>query len=67
MYQERSQAGQILSRAVAKAIAALADACRSAMAIEGDRYHPEAHYMRGPGPKLRAKQASANSELGLIP
>jgi hypothetical protein len=24
-----------------------------------DRYHPEKHYMRGPGPKTRAKRAAA--------
>jgi hypothetical protein len=24
-----------------------------------DTYHPERHYMRGPGPKWRAKHASA--------
>jgi hypothetical protein len=23
--------------------------------LTGDGYHPEAHYMRGPGPKTRAK------------
>ena len=25
--------------------------------LAGDRYHPEEHYMRGPGPKTRAKSA----------
>jgi hypothetical protein len=24
--------------------------------LAGDRYRPERHYMRGPGPKFRAKQ-----------
>jgi hypothetical protein len=69
MHQELSRAGRVLALAVAQAIAAVADACRSAMAIEGDRYHPEAHYMRGPGPKWRAKhaQASASGELRLLP
>jgi hypothetical protein len=69
MYQELSRAGHDLAFTVAKAIAALADACRSAMAIEADRYHPEAHYMRGPGPKWRAKhaQASASGKLRLLP
>jgi len=66
MYQELSRAGHVLALAVTKAIAAVADACRIAMAIEGDRYHPEAHYMRGPGPKWRAKhaQVSKRHELG---
>ncbi|MBN9220154.1 MAG: hypothetical protein J0I79_19590 [Mesorhizobium sp.] len=27
--------------------------------LAGDRYHPEEHYMRGPGPKTRAKSAGA--------
>jgi hypothetical protein len=27
----------------------------------GDRYHPEEHYMRGPGPKTRAKFADRKS------
>jgi hypothetical protein len=26
-------------------------------AVLPGRYHPEAHYMRGPGPKWRARQA----------
>ncbi|TIS57954.1 MAG: hypothetical protein E5W82_04840 [Mesorhizobium sp.] len=27
----------------------------------GDRYHPEEHYMRGPGPKTRARFADRKS------
>ncbi|MER8895857.1 hypothetical protein [Mesorhizobium sp. M0676] len=29
--------------------------------LAGDRYHPEEHYMRGPGPKARAKFAGSKS------
>jgi hypothetical protein len=31
----------------------------SLMATMFDSYHPERYYMRGPGPKCRAKQSSA--------
>ena len=69
MYQELSRAGRVLALAVAKAIAAVACAWRNATAIEEDRYHPEAHYMRGPGPKWQAKhaQAAASHDLRLVP
>jgi len=30
----------------------------------GDRYHPELHYMRGPGPKTRAKTAGGKGVRG---
>ncbi|WP_167361596.1 hypothetical protein [Mesorhizobium amorphae] len=30
----------------------------------GERYHPEQHYMRGPGPKTKAKTASGKSVRG---
>ncbi|MGX9142120.1 hypothetical protein [Mesorhizobium sp. 128a] len=33
--------------------------------LAGDRYHPEEHYMRGPGPKTRAKFADRKSTPGL--
>ncbi|MDX8435878.1 MULTISPECIES: hypothetical protein [Mesorhizobium] len=29
--------------------------------LASDRYHPEQHYMRGPGPKTKAKIASRQS------
>ncbi|TPL91084.1 hypothetical protein FJ948_16570 [Mesorhizobium sp. B2-3-12] len=32
--------------------------------LAGDRYHPEEHYMRGPGPKTRAKSAGRASIPG---
>src|SRR5262245_3297571 len=60
MSQELSH---VLARAVAKASAAVANAWRSATGNQASSYRPEAHYMRGPGPKWRAKhaQVSANS------
>jgi hypothetical protein len=48
-----------LGSASAKAWAALKHACSMAMAEQLDNYRPEAHYMRGPGPKWRAKNAKA--------
>jgi hypothetical protein len=69
MYRELSPAGHVLALAVAKATSVVAKAWRSATAIEADKYHPEAHYMRGPGPKWRAKhaQVSTSHDLGLVP
>jgi hypothetical protein len=46
-----------LTLAIGKARAALADACWTLMGDQADRYRPEAHYMRGPGPKWREKHA----------
>jgi len=34
---------------------ALMARCRHLLEIAGDPYRPERHYMRGPGPKWRAK------------
>jgi hypothetical protein len=67
MPQELSRLRQVLAFAVFKASAAVAHACRTAMADPADRYRPEAHYMRGPGPKWQAKQAqvAASHHLGL--
>jgi hypothetical protein len=47
-----------LAFAIVKARAAIARAWRSAMGDRADRYRPEAHYMRGPGPKWHAKHVS---------
>jgi hypothetical protein len=62
MFQELSH---VLVLAVAKANAAVANAWRSATANQAGSYRPEAHYMRGPGPKWRAKhpQVSARGDL----
>lgn len=32
----------------------------------GRRYHPEDHYMRGPGPKWREKFDSCRTEPGVV-
>jgi hypothetical protein len=29
--------------------------------LTGERYHPEEHYMRGPGPKTKAKSTDRKS------
>ena len=42
----------------AKAWATLQNAWRTVTAEHADTYRPEAHYMRGPGPRWRAKHAS---------
>jgi hypothetical protein len=67
MLQELSRLGQVLRFAVLKASGAVANAWRTTMADPADRYRPEAHYMRGPGPKWRAKHApvATRHHLGL--
>lgn len=40
-------------------VADLAELLRALKALV-DPYHPELHYMRGPGPKWRAKNGSPN-------
>lgn len=32
--------------------------------LAGERYHPELHYMRGPGPKTKAKMAGGKGVRG---
>jgi hypothetical protein len=39
------------------------DFCRNRMARFANSYHPERHYMRGPGPKWREKHPEANFDL----
>jgi hypothetical protein len=39
--------------------------CRSLAKDLFDPYRPELHYMRGPGPKWRAKHAQAPTEPGM--
>ncbi len=57
MLQELSHLAQVLGLAVLQASAAVANVWRTTMADPACRYRPEAHYMRGPGPKWRAKHA----------
>jgi hypothetical protein len=47
----------ILAFVAAQGRAAAANAWHIAIADQPDKYRPEAHYMRGPGPKWRAKHA----------
>jgi hypothetical protein len=61
MLQHLSRLGQVLGFAALKASAVVANAWRTAMADSAGRYRPEAHYMRGPGPKWRAKHAQVVS------
>ena len=55
-----SRMSDTLGFAVVKTTAAVAEAWRTMM---GDQtgYRPEAHYMRGPGPKWRAKHAQVST------
>jgi hypothetical protein len=49
---------QLLSKAIVIVAAAGAQACTTVtnlLRIREQSYRPEAHYMRGPGPKWRAK------------
>ncbi len=54
--------------AVVKASAAVANAWRTTITIENPgKYRPEAHYMRGPGPQWRAKNAQVAARHELRP
>lgn len=64
MYQQLSNLARMIAFAVAKARRAVVSAWRSEMADQAGRYHPEAHYMRGPGPKWRAKHAQSSPDGG---
>jgi hypothetical protein len=61
MDRQLSKAAYVLAFLVVRARAAVANAWQTAMADPTDRYRPEAHYMRGPGPKWRSKHAPASS------
>jgi hypothetical protein len=57
MARQLSKVASVLAFVVVRARAALANSWQTAMADPADKYRPEAHYMRGPGPKWRAKHA----------
>ena len=59
MSQRRSSVVFVLASAVAKLYVAVVNAYRTL--IVPDHYRPEAHYMRGPGPKWRARHARVSS------
>ena len=50
------------NRAMALLAAGVADAWRRLMLPLRDGYHPERHYMRGPGPKSRARALEHDPE-----
>jgi hypothetical protein len=62
--RQLSNLAYMIAFAVAKARRAVVSAWRSEMADLTGRYHPEAHYMRGPGPKWRAKHAQPSPDGG---
>jgi hypothetical protein len=47
--------------AILKARAAMANTWWTLMGDQADRYRPEAHYMRGPGPRWREKHAQVSA------
>lgn len=59
MTQHRSSVVFVLASEGAKVCVAVVNACRTL--IMPDHYRPEAHYMRGPGPKWRAKHAQVST------
>ena len=59
MSQHRSSVVFVLVSAGAKAWVAVVNAYRTL--ITPDYYRPEVYYMRGPGPKWRAKHAQVST------
>jgi hypothetical protein len=56
MGEQLAKVAALLAPVVGRAWAAASDGWR-ALPKREHRYRPEAHYMRGPGPKWRAKHA----------
>ena len=57
MTRQLPKAADVLIALAARARTAVVNAWQTAIAGRADKYQPEAHYMRGPGPKWRAKHA----------
>jgi hypothetical protein len=57
-----SRAAFVLPLQVMRSWIGWSKAWTAVLARQMDVYRPEAHYMRGPGPKCRAKFAQAHSE-----
>jgi hypothetical protein len=57
MDRKLSKIARVRAFVLVRARAAVANAWRAATAEPADKYRPEAHYMRGPGPKWHAKHA----------
>jgi hypothetical protein len=68
MYRQLANVAYVLACAVAKARTTVVSAWWTALGDQPGKYRPEAHYMRGPGPKWRAKhtQVSTGHEFRLI-
>jgi hypothetical protein len=57
MAQRPSTLASVLTSVALRAWRAVIDSCCSVMAERPNVYHPEAYYMRGPGPRWREKHA----------
>ncbi len=57
MTQTLSKLTFVLAAASVNAWAAVTNAWRTMSPVQADNYRPEMYYMRGPGPKWRAKHA----------
>jgi hypothetical protein len=55
-----SKLTRVLAFLVVRTRTAAAHAWQAAMTDQDDKYRPEEHYMRGPGPKWRAKQGQVS-------
>jgi len=55
MYERKSSAAPFFATVAATLRIAVANAWRTLIGAQIGAYRPEAHYMRGPGPKWRAK------------
>jgi hypothetical protein len=51
-----------MGQRLTKICTAAFNAWRTLLAKNPPRYRPEAHYMRGPGPKWRAKHAAVSGQ-----
>jgi phosphohistidine phosphatase SixA len=57
MTQRLSTLASVLASAAVRASTTVMNWCCSVMAEQPKVYHPEAYYMRGPGPRWREKHA----------
>jgi len=57
MTQRLSKLTFVLAAASANAWTMVTNAWRTVNPVQADNYRPEMYYMRGPGPKWRAKHA----------
>jgi hypothetical protein len=57
MHQRHSGVALLLASATARVCAAVTNAWRTLISDQIGVYRPEAHYMRGPGPKWRERHA----------